>query len=626
MRSIFLLFFAFYAFGCAGAPFEAGCSDGTCGEPTTCPTREHACGATCRADDDATACGAACVACTTPPRGVARCRGGACDFDCEPGSARVEGACVAIEAPRLVAPISASRVTSARPTLAWSLASGSTGARVEVCRDAACAEVVATFDAEGGSATVPTELPFGAWFWRARGLAGASVGVATSATWELLVPFARGGATGVASGAFADFEGDGLADVAVGELGAGRPVTVVPGERDTPRSRVELTASGASFLGASLAVGDFDGDGRSDLALGELLADDAGNSARAGGRVLVHAGTPFGVSKTPTRALADPLGAGADFFGLSVAAPGDLDGDGYGDLVVGAGAHEQGRVVVFRGSSTGLDAAHPLVLTEPRSDLVEAFGLWVSPLGDVDADGLADFSAFERALASDGVVAPRVVVWLGRHLGDPRASIAFDAPASARAGFGAGVARAGDLNGDGYGDLAITTRPLAFGEPEGAGDGAYVHFGGAGGPRASNVLHVAADQGAMLELATAACALGDADGDGRDDLGLGVPRAPWDGAAFGAGALSIVAGEAPSASRTSLTIGAPGAHFGWTCSPAGDVDGDGREDFVVGAPAEGAGAAYVFFGASGAAPEAPGRRIAAPPGAKRFGVAVLGGS
>ena len=90
----------------------------------------------------------------------------------------------AIAAPRLVFPMSPMRVTSQRPTLFWTLPPGVDGARVELCRDRCCTEVLQTIDAVGSSVRVPEALRAGVVFWRARGRVGARHGRDTSFTWE----------------------------------------------------------------------------------------------------------------------------------------------------------------------------------------------------------------------------------------------------------------------------------------------------------------------------------------------------------------------------------------------------------------------------------------------------------
>src|SRR5262245_61410792 len=109
------------------------------------------------------------------------------------------------EVPRLIGPLSGSRVTSQRPAVRWQGGAG----RVEWCRDRACTQIVAAVDAPTGQAAPPSPLPAGVVFWRVR------AGAAASATWQLWVGRRSAAADGVA-GQWNDVDGDGYADAAIG--------------------------------------------------------------------------------------------------------------------------------------------------------------------------------------------------------------------------------------------------------------------------------------------------------------------------------------------------------------------------------------------------------------------------
>jgi hypothetical protein len=105
-------------------------------------------------------------------------------------------------------------VTSRRPTLRWSLASGTAGAHVQICRDRGCAREIVAFDAPGASGAPSDDLPAGVLFWSTYGRMGAATGAEPSPTWELAVG-ARSAPLDTAWGAVPDVNGDGLADVIV---------------------------------------------------------------------------------------------------------------------------------------------------------------------------------------------------------------------------------------------------------------------------------------------------------------------------------------------------------------------------------------------------------------------------
>jgi hypothetical protein len=127
-----------------------------------------------------------------------------------------DAAGIALAAPRPVAPVGVSFLTSRRPTFRWALGGGADGARVEVCRDRACTAIVASFDAPGDQGSPPDELPAGVVFWRLRGMHGGAAGASTSAAWEAVVP-SRSSPRSTAWGAMLDANGDGFGDVVVGD-------------------------------------------------------------------------------------------------------------------------------------------------------------------------------------------------------------------------------------------------------------------------------------------------------------------------------------------------------------------------------------------------------------------------
>ncbi|MFO0602216.1 MAG: FG-GAP-like repeat-containing protein [Polyangiales bacterium] len=590
----------------APANGTATCNGTACG--VTCNAGFHACGAACAADTSPATCGASCTPCTAPANATATCTGTACDFACNAGFSRVGTACVAMGAvapPRPVWPPSTATATIRRPTFQWALAAGSDGARVQVCRDRACATVLATFDATGATGAPAADLPTGVVFWRLLGRAGATTGTAASVPWELTVP-ARSAALGTAWGSVLDANGDGLGDVLAGAPGVGGGTGrsyIHPGQAGIGVAAAYLTrltglAGANAYYGNAVAsAGDVNGDGYADVLIGSYLA------SVSNGRVDLYFGGPGGPGLVPSNTALSP-DAGA-YFGYAVAAAGDVNRDGYGDIVVGgylaAGA---GRAYVFYGSAGGITARPSLTLNSPSAGNA-SFGYAVAGAGDVNGDGYADVVVGANGV---GTGAGAAYVYLGGAAGlaaTPAVSLT-----SAGGAFGTAVGCAGDVNGDGYADVAVGAERFA----SNAGR-AYVFLGRAGGPAAAPSFTLASPSAGGF-FGTPATAAGDVNGDGYGDLLVGAQNANGS-----VGQAHIFHGSAAGVALTpSGTLTGPdgvGGAFGYGAAGAGDVNADGFGDVVVGAftAAARAGRVHVYLGSAAGVRSAPQVSITGPDGA-----------
>ncbi len=208
------------------------------------------------------------------------------------------------------------------------------------------------------------------------------------------------------------------------------------------------------------------GDGYADLIVGAV------GYITSTGRAYVYHGSPSGLSASP--AFSATGAATADAFGFAVAGAGDVNGDGYADVIVGSGGYinNTGRAYVYHGSPGGLSASPAFTATGEGPD--DFFGAAVAGAGDVNGDGYADVIVGAYGYSSG---TGRAYVYHGSPSG-LSASPAFSATGAAtNNSFGAAVAGTGDVNGDGYADLIVG----ADGYDNDTGR-AYAFHGGGGRP------------------------------------------------------------------------------------------------------------------------------------------------
>ncbi len=575
------------------------------------------CGGACV--DTATAvahCGACDAACAPPEDAVGACVASACTFACVPGFARAGDACV--PAPRLVAPLSGAAATTRRPTLRFTLPEGVATARLEVCAERGCATPLLAFDVSGETAVPDADLAPGTVYWRV--VAGSEA----SRTWALAVP-PRSAPVSAAWGVTPDYDGDGSGDVVVGAPAAGSGdgrAYVFPGSRaGTPVAPERILrapdGSAGAFASSLACAGDLNGDGYADLAVG------APELAARTGAVLLYWGGPAGLALAPDQTLMSPRAAGG-LFGRHVAAAGDVDGDGYGDLLVVAPSADStpGRLLVYRGGPRGVAATAALQVSG-----VGRFGSAVAGAMDLDADGFADVAV--GAFATSGE-AGAVHVFRGGPGGlSETAAIVLPATTGPGSQLGAAVASAGDVDGDGYADLAAGA-PGAPSNDAPDPDAGTVRSPGRvivwrGGPMGVSgaILHELLPGTATGSQFGAALAATDLTGDGFSELVVG---------AFGTsrrqGRVYVFAGGAMPSRVPLLQLDGPVADsdFGRALAVAGDVDASGLPDLVIGAPRtdDDAGRAFVHRGSAAGLSLTPLAELV-PPGAGSFGLALARG-
>ena len=384
------------------------------------------------------------------------------------------------------------------------------------------------------------------------------------------------------------------------------------------------------IFGFALAAGDFDGDGRDDLAVGvpfdSGLVDDP---VPQSGAVVVYFGAAGGTldSSSPRR-LAQQTGSGleaGDLHGYGLASC-DVDGDGFDDLAVGAPEEDLGAIVdagavfVYPGGPSGPFLDEFFLMTQDTVGVPEgaeagdSFGLTIA-CGDFDDDGFDDLAIGAPGETIDGAqFAGWVVAIPGSSAGpDPAGSFGFsqlELPGTPETSDEFGIAlAAGDWNNDGYDDLVIGVP----GEDTGSG-AAHAMFGGPSGltPAGSVVLDDGV-LGAFVEEDDrfgSALAFGNFDGDATVDLVVGVPSEDFPvqggGSIDDAGQVVVAYGGSgiPTLglvqhfSENTLQGNAEEDDAFGRAIAAGDFDGDGFDELAIGHPGDdiAVGAATVVGG------------------------------
>ncbi len=470
--------------------------------------------------------------------------------------------------------------------------------------------------------------------------------------------------SGISVSSAGDVNNDGYDDLIIGAPNAdpngiqnAGAVYVVFGKANTTAVNLSDIGSGTGgFVINGISVGDFSGrsvssagdvnkDGYDDLI---VAAPDADPNGLDSGAIYVVFGKANGASVnlsdiasgTGNLGFAIYGASASDFSGDSVSSVGDLNKDGYDDLIVGVpkadpnGLDSGASYVVFgKANATSVNLSDIASGTGNLGFAIygasadDRSGISVSSAGDVNGDGINDLIIGAYLADPNGSNSGASYVVFGKANGTP---VNLSDIVSGTGGFlingaaandrsGRSVSSAGDVNNDGFDDLIVGA---SFADPNGSSSGAsYVVFGKANGTQV-NLSDIASGTGGFVINGASAndfsggsvSSAGDVNGDGFDDLIVGASGVDLNGK-LNAGASYVVFGKA-STTAVNLSVIASGTGnlgiaingalandlSGASVSSAGDVNGDGFDDLIIGANSadpnglNGAGASYVVFG------------------------------
>jgi Na+-transporting NADH:ubiquinone oxidoreductase subunit NqrB len=384
--------------------------------------------------------------------------------------------------------------------------------------------------------------------------------------------------------------------VQVDDTGAHYPITIDP-LLTSPAWTADGGQQNANLGEATSNAGDVNGDGFDDII---VASNDYDNGQTNEGRAFVYLGSAAGLSTSPAwTAESDQQQA---LFGSSVSSAGDVNADGFDDIIVGAylydnGQTNEGRAFVYLGSAAGLSTS-PAWTAESDQQGAQ-FGRSVSSAGDVNADGFDDVIVGARRYDNGHTNEGRAFVYLGSAAG-LSTSPAWTAESDQQdAYFGVPVSSAGDVNADGFDDVIVGAELYDNGQTnEGR---AFVYLGSAAGLSTSPAWTAEGDQQTAY-FGKSVSSAGDVNADGFADVIVGAYL--YDNGQTNEGRAFMYLGSASGLSTSAAWTAESDqqdANFGNSVSSAGDINGDGASDVIVAAyhydnEQSGEGRVFVFYG------------------------------
>ena len=371
--------------------------------------------------------------------------------------------------------------------------------------------------------------------------------------------------------------------------------------------------------GRSVAYADVNGDGYDDAVVG---APNYDGSFANGGQVVVYDGSSVGeLSPVSWSGEGDQIDA---FFGHAVANAGDVNKDGYDDVIIGAygrdvGGTDDGQVYIYHGSATGLEATPARTLSGAVGSGL--FGYSVASAGDVNNDTYSDVivgaygedKVYIYHGSASGIAATAAQTLIGDQVGSQ---------------FGISVSGAVDVNGDNFDDVIVGASLYDNGNTD---EGrVFVYHGSGSGITAGVAWSKDVDQDNAF-FGHSVAGVGDVNSDGYGDVLIGAYG--YENGHTDEGRIYGYLGSASGLEATANVViesNQVGAFYGYAVGRAGDVNNDGYDDIIVGAPSydngeANEGRAVVYYGSSVGVNSTVGLDFESDQADANLGVSVSGG-
>ncbi|MBK7442831.1 MAG: FG-GAP repeat protein [Bacteroidetes bacterium] len=361
------------------------------------------------------------------------------------------------------------------------------------------------------------------------------------------------------------------------------------GINNIPDDTLSNNITDSEFGLVASSAGDLNADGYDDLII----------SAPAITTVYVYLGSATGIIKTPIAALDDlPISYN---FGEELAGGGDVNNDGYDDIVIGAptytsGQYEEGCICVYHGSASGINLTMATLIqgNQASANFGSSVAIGMSVNGDEYDDLIVGALRYDNGNTDEG----RTYVFNGSASGiNPLAVTTLEVNQTS-ANFGSAVASIGDINNDGFGDIASSAP--SYDNVQSSEGLVKVYLGGALGINAIAISSIESNKiGAYL--GNQISSIGDVNNDNFDDLLVGCVN--YSNGEYSEGGAYLFYGSVAGFDIATAIIyesNFAGAYYGRDVTFNSDLNGDGYSDIAIGASSQTnpdfyEGAAYVYY-------------------------------